>query len=194
VHALVLAAGGSSRLGSPKQLIGWREKPLLSWVVSAAAAWPVDGVAVVLGAHSERILDEVEFGDAVVVLNPGWEEGIASSLRLGLDHLSRDPHAERVLVALGDQPQVPGDVPPALIAAMDRSGRAAAVPKYRFQVGNPVLLARTLWSRVMSIEGDVGASRLLRAHPEWVEEVWFDRLPPGDVDTPADVADLLSGR
>jgi molybdenum cofactor cytidylyltransferase len=194
IAALVLAAGGSRRLGRPKQLVPWRGRPLLEGVIAETAAWPVGRVAVVLGDHAEQILEEVDFGEATVLINPDWEEGIAASLRVGLDHLGREPRIQRVFVALGDQPRIPGEVPGALIEAMDRTGLPAAVPKYRFQPGNPALLDRSLWPRIMSLEGDAGASRLLRSHPEWVEEVWFDHLPPRDVDTVADVADLTGER
>lgn len=194
VVALVLAAGGSSRLGSPKQLVPWKGRPMLEWVVAEVSAWPVDRVCVVLGARAAEVLEAVDFGDATVLENPGWEEGVASSLRIGLDYIGRDPHVDRVIVALGDQPRIPAEVPGELLAAMDRSGRPAAVPKYRFQPGNPVVLHRSLWPGLMALEGDAGASRLLRAHPDRVEEVWFDHLAPRDIDTPADVADLTRER
>jgi CTP:molybdopterin cytidylyltransferase MocA len=194
VAALVLAAGGSSRLGTPKQLVTWKGRPLLEGVVAEVSAWPVHSVAVVLGAHAEEVAGAVDFGEATVLENPDWEEGIAASLRVGLDYIGRDARADTVIVALGDQPRIPGDVPAELLGALERSGRPAAVPKYRFQVGNPVALRRTLWPRLMALEGDAGASRLLRAHPDWVEEVWFDHLPPRDVDTPSDVADLTRER
>jgi CTP:molybdopterin cytidylyltransferase MocA len=192
ILALVLAAGGSRRMGRPKQLIPWRERPLLEWVVAAVGDWPVDSVAVVLGASAEQILDTVDLGDSLVVINPGWEEGIASSIRVGLDAITRNVRAERVFIALGDQPRIAGEVPPALLRAMEESGRPAVVPRYRYQRGNPVLIDRWLWPRLMSLEGDTGAAGLLKAHPEWVHEVWFDRLPPRDVDTPADLTDLLA--
>jgi molybdenum cofactor cytidylyltransferase len=85
-------------------------------------------------------------------------------------------------------------VPAALAAAMDASGKPAAVPKYRYQRANPVLVDRYLWPRLMSLEGDSGASRLLQAHPEWVEEVRLDHPIPRDIDTPGDVSDLRTGR
>jgi CTP:molybdopterin cytidylyltransferase MocA len=194
VVALVLAAGGSRRLGTPKQLVPWKGRPLLERVVAEVAAWPVHDLCVVLGAHVQEIVEAVDFGAATVLENPDWGEGIAASLRVGLDYIGRDARADTVVVALGDQPRIPGDVPVELLAALERSGRPAAVPKYRFQVGNPVALRRTLWPRLMALEGDAGASRLLRAHPDWVEEVWFDHLPPRDVDTPGDAADLARER
>ena len=192
--ALILAAGASRRLGRPKQLVEWRGAPLLQQVVNAVAGWPVDGVAVVLGAHEEEILASVVFGDALVVVNPEWEEGIASSLRVGLDAIARDGRAERVFVVLGDQPSIPPEVPEGLLEGMERSGKPAVVPKYRYQRGNPVLVSRFLWPRLMSLEGDAGAARLLQAHPEWVHEVRFDHPLPRDVDTPDDLGDLLAGR
>lgn len=191
-HALVLAAGGSRRLGRPKQLVVLRDRPLLQWVIDAVGTWPVDGIAVVLGAHADEILDGVELGDALVVINPEWEEGIASSLRVGLDAIARDPHVERTFIVLGDQPRIPAGVPAALLEAVE-SGRPVVAPRYRYQRANPVIVDRSLWSRLMSLEGDAGASRLFQAHPEWVHDVWFDHLPPRDIDTDADIADLLAG-
>jgi molybdenum cofactor cytidylyltransferase len=192
--ALVLAAGSSRRLGRPKQLVEWKGRPLIEHVLETVATWPIDSTAVVLGAFEQEILEAVDFGDRLVVINPEWEEGIASSLRVGLDAVARDLRAERVFLALGDQPRIPADVPPGLIEGMERSGKPVAVPKYRYQRANPVLVDRRLWPRLMSLEGDSGAGRLLQAHPEWVHEVRFDHPVPRDVDTPADLEDLLSGR
>jgi molybdenum cofactor cytidylyltransferase len=190
VAAIVLAAGGSRRLGRPKQLVQWRGRPLLEGVVSAVAGWPVSVVVVVIGASEDEVLEAVDFGDAIVAVNPEWEEGIASSIRVGLDVLSRDRRIDAAFIALGDQPRIPPEVPGALIAALEDSGRQAAVPKYRYERANPVLIHRSLWPRLMSLEGDSGAARLLQTHPEWVEEVWIDHTPPIDVDTRDDVADL----
>jgi CTP:molybdopterin cytidylyltransferase MocA len=185
--ALVLAAGGSRRMSRPKQLLDWGGRPLLEHVVAAVSAWPVDEVVVVLGSSAEEILDKVEFGDAVVVLNPGWEEGVASSLRVGLDVLTRDSRRAAAFIALGDQPQIPAEVPGALLAAAEASGRPAIVPVYRYQRGNPVLVARHLWPWMMSLQGDAGAAALLKAHPAWVHEVRFDHAVPVDLDVPTDI-------
>ena len=85
-------------------------------------------------------------------------------------------------IALGDQPQIPADVPAALLAGAEESGRPAVVPVYRYQRGNPVLVARPLWARLMGLQGDAGAAALLQAHPAWVHEVRFDHSPPADID------------
>jgi molybdenum cofactor cytidylyltransferase len=191
--AIVLAAGSSSRLGSPKQLVDIGGRPLLESVVAAVGGWGVGIVVVVLGSGADEILESVDFGDALAVVNEGWEEGIASSIRVGLDVLTRDPVWERVFVVLGDQPRIPDDVPLGLMDALEESARPAAVPVYRYERGNPVLFDRGLWPRLMTLEGDTGASGLLLAHPEWVQEVRFDHLPPRDVDTRSDVAELQRG-
>lgn len=188
--ALVLAAGGSRRLGRPKQLLDWAGRPLLEQVVAAVQLWPARPVVVVLGAQAEEILERVDFGEASAVVNPEWEDGIAASLRAGFDWLSREGRAEWAFVALGDQPRIPVEVPAALLAAAESHGRPAVVPVYRYQRGNPVLVGRELWGRMMSLEGDTGAAALLRAHPAWVHEVRFDHPMPADVDLPADIQDL----
>lgn len=188
--AVVLAAGGSKRLGRTKQLEPWGETTLLSQVVARTREFPVDEVWVVLGHDAERILEETDLGDAYVVENLEWEEGIASSLRVVLDALTRLSRAEQVLIVIGDQPDVPVETVETLMDSHAKEGRPVTLPKYRYNWGNPVLVDRSLWPRLMSLEGDEGAKRLWLAHPEWVNEVWFADTGPRDVDTEADVAEL----
>lgn len=191
VAALVLAAGGSSRLGRPKQLEPWGgDTTLLEQIVASTRGYAVDEVWVVLGAASDEIIDTVDLEECSVVENPEWEEGIASSLRVGLDALTRLSRVDRALIVIGDQPEVDPGVVAALLERSERSGSPVVVPKYRYTWGNPVVVDRSLWPRLMSLSGDEGAMRLFRAHPEWVEEVWFEQLPPRDVDTDADIDEL----
>lgn len=188
--AIVLAAGSSSRLGRPKQLEPWGENNLLGHVVKNVSGFGVEETWVVLGHEMERILDESDLGDAGVVENPEWEEGIASSLRVGLDALTRLSRCDTALIVIGDQPDVSGEVVAGLLASHTKSGKSVSIPKYRYSWGNPVLVDRSLWPRVMSLEGDDGAKRLWQSHPEWVNEVWFGEDSPKDVDTDSDVVDL----
>ena len=188
--ALVLAAGASTRLGTPKQLLRWGDQTLLARVLTATLAWPVETVWCVLGYEADRIISEGGLPDVPTVVNPEWESGMASSLRVGLDAMTRDPHLERTFIVMGDQPSIPTEVVERLLEVAAKSRSAAIVPRYRYTWSNPVLVARPLWSRLMSLSGDEGARRLLTAHPEWVEEVLFDLMPPRDIDTPADVEEL----
>jgi molybdenum cofactor cytidylyltransferase len=188
--AVVLAAGASRRLGRSKQLEPWGGSNLLSHVVARTREFPVDEVWVVLGHDYERILDETELGDAGVIENPEWAEGIASSIRVALDALTRLSRADTALIVMGDQPSVPVEVVEELVASHARSDHPVTLPKYRYNQGNPVIVDRTLWPRLMSLEGDEGAQRLWQAHPEWVNEVWFSDLAPRDVDTETDIVEL----
>jgi molybdenum cofactor cytidylyltransferase len=190
VAALILAAGGSERLGRPKQLEPWGDHTLLEHVIKRTRDFPVDEVWVVVGAYSEDVIDKIDFLDANVVENPEWDEGIASSIRAGLDALTQLSRCDSALIVLGDQPDVSPDIVEELLVSHRRSDSRVSVPKYRYNRGNPVVVDRSLWPRLMSLEGDDGASRLWQAHPEWVNEVWFSELGPRDVDTDVDVTDL----
>lgn len=188
--AVVLAAGGSRRLGRTKQLEPWGDSNLLGHVVARTLEFPVDEVWVVLGHDADEILSTTDLGDAYLVENFEWEEGIASSLRVGLDALTRLSRCDQALIVIGDQPEVPVELVAELLDSHSRAGKPVTLPKYRYSLGNPVVVDRSLWARVMSLEGDEGARRLWQAHPEWVNEVWFSESAPRDVDTEADVDDL----
>lgn len=188
--AVVLAAGGSRRLGRTKQLEPWGDSNLLGHVVSRTFEFPVDEVWVVLGHDADQILEDTDLGEAYVIENLEWEEGIASSLRVGLDALTRLSRCDQALLVIGDQPEVPPDTVTELLESHARSGRPVSIPKYRYSWGNPVVVNRSLWARLMSLEGDEGAKRLWQAHPEWVNEVWFSGSAPRDVDTEADVDEM----
>lgn len=190
VAAVVLAAGGSRRLGRPKQLEAWGQSNLLGHVIARTWEFPVEEVWVVLGHDADSIMEATDLGDAYVIENLEWEEGIASSLRVGLDALTRLSRCETALIVIGDQPDVETETVEALFESHRKSGRPVTLPKYRYNWGNPVLVDRSLWPRLMSLEGDEGAKRLWQAHPEWVNEVWFPDTAPRDVDTETDIADL----
>jgi molybdenum cofactor cytidylyltransferase len=194
VAALVLAAGQSTRFGSPKQLIPWGDTTLLGHVLRTVGQWPVEERWVVLGAGAESILDSIDVEDWGVVINDDFEEGLASSLRVGLDALTLQTKVDAVLIVLADQPDIPRHVVDDLLASHEAARPLVSIPKYRYSWGNPALVERSLWPRLMSLEGDSGAKKLFQAHPEWVNEVWFPDLPPRDVDSRADAEELRPRR
>ena len=188
--AIILAAESSQRVETPKQLVDLNGRPLLEQVIADVMTWPIESVVVVIGACADEILEAVDFGEATVAIDESWEEGLASSLRVGLDILVRDPTWDGAFVALGDQPAIPETVPRRLIAAAAKGRRPAIVPVYRYQHGNPVLIDRSLWPRLMALTGDGTVSTLLSSHPEWVEEVRFSDLSPRNIETVEDVVDF----
>ncbi len=192
---VILAAGSSSRMGAgrPKQLLPVAGHPLLERVVQAANASGLDEVIVVLGARAGEIRSQVEFGRATIVVNPDHEAGMSTSLKAGLHALAGD--VERAMVILGDQPAIDAELIDRLLALQSASGLPAAALSFDGLLHPPVLMERSLWADLESLEGDVGCRRLIRARPELVAAlpVSDSGAHPVDVDTPADYERLLAG-
>jgi len=160
---VLLAAGGSRRLGHPKQLLRRQGRPLLLHAMDAAlAAAPSAPLIVVLGAHRIRLRLVLRraASKALVVINPRWAEGLASSLQAGLDSVPRNTRA--ILVQLVDQPRVDADALRALLNAWRRRPGAPAAARYDNRAGVPAVLPRSAWRSVRALRGDSGARALLR--------------------------------
>ena len=183
---IVLAAGSSTRMGRPKQLLPVRGRPLLEHVVAAACASRLDSVLVVLGADAELISGRVRWGRALPIVNPDYRAGMSTSLRAGIDALG--PEVEGAVVILGDQLGVSARLLDRLIAAREGSGSRIAALRLNGLLQPPVLLVRELWGEVSALRGDVGLRDLIRCRPELVAAVGPDAGAgdPGDVDTPED--------
>jgi CTP:molybdopterin cytidylyltransferase MocA len=179
--ALVLAVDPGSGFDGSKYLARVGSRRLLESVVDDVRTWPVDDVVVVLGPDDEEVARSADLGDALLVLDPEWAEGLAASLRAGLDTIARAGGVERVVLGYGDQPAVGAAIPAELVEAQSAPGCIAAVPKYRYARGWPIVLGRDLWERLLGLEGDVDVLAFLETHPDGVCEVWFDRLPPARV-------------
>jgi CTP:molybdopterin cytidylyltransferase MocA len=187
IGGLVLAAGGSSRFGAPKQLAELDGRPLLEHALSAMSRAGLDRVVVVLGSHAPEVAAGVPLHGADVVVCEGWAEGLAASLRSGVEALDG---CDAVAVTLGDQPRLS---PEAVARVVSQRGadELAVRATYGGVPGHPVLLERTLLARVPSLSGDAGARELLHGVP--IREVACDGLgSPVDVDTPDALAQLRS--
>ena len=191
ICGVVLAAGRSSRLGRPKQLLPLAGMPLLAHVLRNATASALDEVVLVLGHEATPIGATVGQWGQRIVVNPDYAAGQSTSLRAGLAAV--DPTAEAVVVLLGDQPQVGPAVVDALIEAYRATGAPIVVPTYGGRRGNPVLFTRTLFPELARVGGDEGARGVVRAHDAEVLAVAVGPGPaPRDVDTEADYAALLA--
>jgi molybdenum cofactor cytidylyltransferase len=188
--AVILAAGGSSRMGQPKQLLKFRGTSLLRRAIETALAVPTDQVIVVLGHAADKLIPECESTRATVVINDQWQEGVSTSLRGGLAAVGSD--ARGVFIYPADMPLVTPEALRELAHRQHSSGRPAAMTEAGGVRGVPVFITRSLFPALMIQEGDVGGAQYLRAHPEAVEAVHFD--DPDlirDVDRPEDYARLL---
>jgi len=186
VAGLLLAAGGGTRLGTPKALLEFGGERLADRGVRLLRDGGCRPVVVVLGAA------EVAVPGAVAVRNPDWATGMGSSLRAGLAALP--PSAEAVVIALVDQPLIGAEAVRRLVAA-HRAGASVAVATYGGRRRNPVLIARPHFAEVAELAvGDVGARPFLRRHAGLVAEVPCDDVgDPADIDTADDLA-RLGGR
>lgn len=188
---LLLAAGAGSRFGRPKALVAFGGELLVERGLRVLRAAGCDPVLVVLGAARDEVLARAALGDAVVVDNPDFADGLGSSLRVGLEALVATD-AAAVVVTLADQPLVG---PPAVARVAAAAGSPAAAASYGGRQRNPVRLAREVWAEVAAgATGDAGARGWLRAHPALVTDVPCDDVgDPVDIDTPADL-DALCAR
>ncbi len=185
---VILAAGGSQRLGRPKQTLLWRGQPLVRHVAQTALKAGLSPVVVVTGAARAEVERAVEGLPVRLVHNPEWQAGQSSSLKIGLQELP--PETGATFFLLADQPQVP----PTLLWSMIETHRKSAAPLIAPQVegrrANPVLFDRVTFPDLSGLSGDTGGRALFARYPvSWV--LWNDASLLLDVDTPEDYQRLL---
>ncbi len=192
VGAVVLAAGSSSRMGSPKQTLQFRGESLLRRAALAALGAGCRPVIVVTGAYAELSRRELDGLDVREVLNPGWETGMASSIRIGVEGLvSAEPDADAAVLMLCDQPHVNARVIAGLVSAHRATGRPVVASTYGGSFGVPAIFSRTLFTELTRLAGKSGAKEVIRRH---AQEAHFLPFRDGevDVDTVDDFSRLLA--
>lgn len=192
IAGLVLAAGASTRLGQPKQVLPFGGTTMLGRVVAeTCAAAGLDQVVVVIGGSAAAVRRQVDFGPATVVENPEFSEGCASSYRTGL--AAADPRAEAVAVLLGDQPGVDHRLVDLVVEGWRRERAPIMLASYHGRLGHPMVFARSLFELLAALRGDKAAWKLVDAHPDRVRPVAVDRPFPLDVNTWEEYEALLGG-
>jgi molybdenum cofactor cytidylyltransferase len=186
VTGVVLAAGGSSRLGRPKQLLPYAGTTLLGATLARASGFGLDQVVVTLGAAADAVLERVDLTGLDVVRTGDAGSGCSASLTTALDAVR--PDADGIVLLLGDQPGVTAGA----VAAVRGTGAAAAVCRYAGDsVGHPFWFARETFADLRALHGDKGVWRLLESGRYDVAEVPLDGPVPLDVDTMEDYLALL---
>jgi molybdenum cofactor cytidylyltransferase len=187
---ILLAAGTSSRMAQPKQLLPIFGKPLLRRVVDSARAAPVAPLVVVLGANVTTVQRCLEGTDVNVVLNEEWAEGVGSSIRAGLEALeASSPELNGVIIALADQPNFSAAHVNRLLAERERTGRSIVATEMREQLVLPAYFGSEFFLDLLSLRGDSCARSLIDANRANVAAVCFDDLE--DIDTKEDYLNFL---
>lgn len=188
VTGLVLAAGGSARLGRPKQLLHFGQGTLLGRVLDTARACHFDQLVCVLGGGADAVRAAVDFRDIAVVENRAFGEGCSSSIAAALRAV--DPRCEVLVLMLGDQPGVQASTVRALLAGRGDAPLAACA--YADGRGHPLAFARSTFDALAALHGDKGVWKLLdRAGQEVVDVPVAGRIPR-DVDTWEDYQTVLA--
>jgi molybdenum cofactor cytidylyltransferase len=177
---IILAAGSSSRLGRPKQNLEFKGKPLLQHAVEEAVLSDCSPIIVVLGANEQNVRSELYARNVQIVVNRHWEEGMSSSIVCGLKTLLKStPSISQAIIMLCDQPFVDAEILNRLIAEKHDSEKAIAACTYDNTLGTPVLFDKSFFSKLLALDGQQGAKKLVFDHVEQVVSVPF---PFGNID------------
>ena len=216
VGLIILAAGASTRMGTPKQLLTYRGRSFIRHITESAIcasqrsterlrtelaevsrrsqrfaiASVCQPIAVVLGANAEQIKPEISQLPVQIVENQQWAEGMSASIRVGLEALlAVNQNLEAVAIALCDQPFVSPQTLDRIVEAFHSTGKPIIASEYAGTLGVPVLFSRSLFSELMDLKSNEGAKKLVKKH---IHEVFSVPFPEGsiDIDTQTDYEQL----
>jgi molybdenum cofactor cytidylyltransferase len=177
---VLLAAGESFRLGSPKQLLVYSGGTLLQHSIEVAQSSHTGSVIVVLGANADAIKHELKNTTVNIVVNPEWKEGMASTIRCGLQTLVElNPQVDAVVLMVTDQPFVTTELLNNLMDLHIKEQHSIAASKYGTTFGTPVLFAKRFFPELLELTGDVGAKSLVR---KYMNQAAFVDFAKGDID------------
>jgi len=192
--AIVLAAGASTRLGQPKQLLKLNGETLLHRTVRLATETGCAPIFVVLGFNADQMQPEIRDLPAKTVINPEWQSGMGSSLRSGVEALMKaTPQPKKILVLLCDQPTLSTEILSTLLQASVNAKPLITASSYAGRFGVPAIFDKQLYSDLLKLEGDQGARSVIQRYIHQTATVEF---PGGivDIDTPADLTNLTANK
>ena len=188
VTGLVLGAGGSKRLGRPKQLLAYGDGTLLGHVAAVASECGFDQTVVALGGAAEEVLARVDLAGAEVVVNEDYGEGCSSSIAAALAVVDR--RCETLVLMLGDQPGVRPETVAALVGGIGDA--PLAICRYEDGRGHPIAFGREVFGDLADLHGDRGVWKLLDRRGDEVVEIEVPGPVPRDVDTDEDYRAVLA--
>jgi molybdenum cofactor cytidylyltransferase len=163
IGVVILAAGSSSRLGYPKQLVEFKGKTLLQHSIDVAESASFNTKILVLGAGAKNIKQKIDLRNFEVVFNERWEDGMGTSISKGITEvLNIEPELDHILLLLSDQPFINKEQIQELIRVQLSSNKQATFSEYAGDVGVPAIFSRKIFSDLKKLQGDQGAKKLLR--------------------------------
>jgi molybdenum cofactor cytidylyltransferase len=189
VGLILLAAGNSSRMGSSKQLLVYHGKTLLHRAAEAGVDSGCSPVIVVLGHDAARMQSELEGFPMLIVINPDWQNGMGSSIRVGIERMEKESSVNAVAVMLCDQPYVDASIIRQLLEVYRKKNGPIVAASYGQTLGVPAIFPRRYFAALGQLPASGGAKQLLMNHPTDVFGVPMDEAAL-DIDTPDDFQKL----
>ena len=194
VAAVILAAGGSSRLGQAKQLLKFRGETLVRRAVRVAAEAGCEPTVVIVGESAPAIRPELRESAALMLENREWRRGLGTSIRRGTEFvLQCVPDVDALLLLVCDQPLLEAGTIAALVAEQEKTGKLIIASSYAGTFGVPALFDRSRFAGLLALPDDSGAKSLIEARPQEVGSVSFE-AGAIDIDTPEDFERLNANR
>lgn len=163
IAVVILAAGGSTRLGRPKQLVEFKGKTLLDHTMDKVDLLGFQTKILVLGAKREEIIDKIDSNDFKVVVNTHWEQGMASSIKVGLEAaMAEEEGLDHVLFLVSDQPFLERANLIKLVHTQLTQHPKGTYSKYGDNIGVPAIFGKTAFPLLLQLDGDEGAKKLLQ--------------------------------
>jgi molybdenum cofactor cytidylyltransferase len=187
---IVLAAGNSSRLGEPKQLLFYQNKTLLQHILNEAKNANLDPVICVTGYKADRIAETITDTGITIVYNKQWPEGMGTGISTGIKQLLNTA-VESVILAVSDQPHVTAELFRTMVANMDESKKGIVACSYAGTLGTPVLFKKEYFNQLILLNGQEGAKNIVKANLSDVRELEFENGRV-DIDTKQDYENLIS--
>ncbi|PWB27977.1 NTP transferase domain-containing protein [Flavobacterium sp. HTF] len=189
---IILAAGNSSRLGEPKQLLRYKNKTLLENTIAAASAVPNSIIIVVTGANHELIQKELYTESVIICYNPDWENGMSTSINAGLKKLlTLHPDIQKCIFTVCDQPYLSGAVFEDLLKEYFKTKKGIIASSYSQTLGTPVLFDKKYFDGLFELKGQEGAKKIITQFAEDTTSVLFDNGAI-DIDTVEDYNNLIN--
>lgn len=171
---IIIAAGSSSRLGQPKQLLPYKVGNLLSHTITACCESEIGSIHLILGANHKAILKETEIDACQVHVNPNWQNGMGNSIAFGLKQINKN--IEGVVITMADQPFLEKGHLKQLI---EKQSAGIVLSKYEEGKGPPTFFSKDYFDELSKLSGDDGAKVVIKKHQSIVQFVSF---PKGNID------------